>query len=73
MDVQSWLASPAHYARATRRIHDADGACAKRGDVGAVCDVDSIDGYVIVDFPATGPMLCEPAEIRPTAQPRQGT
>lgn len=66
MDVLGhWLTSPAQYARAAWRIYDTDGAYARRGDVGAVCDIDNVDGYVIVDFPATGPMLCDPNEISP--------
>jgi hypothetical protein len=65
MTIDQWLRSPAHYARATRAIHDHDGAHARRGDIGAVCDIDTADGYVIVDFPATGPTRCTPDEIRP--------
>lgn len=67
MTIDDWIASPAHYAQATRRIHDADGSYARRGDVGEVCDYlpheTSAGGYVVVDFPATGPMLCDPRDI----------
>lgn len=67
--VEQWISSPAHYAQAARRIHDADGTVARRGDIGEVCDVDTANGYVVVDFPMTGPMLCDPGEIRPTPRP----
>lgn len=67
--VDDWIASPACHARATRRIHDVTGAVARRGDVGEVCDYlpheTSEGGYVVVDFPTTGPMLCYPNEITP--------
>jgi hypothetical protein len=65
MTIDQWISSPANYAKAIRRIHDPFGVYAKRGDIGQVCDVDTANDYVIVDFPATGPMLCEADEIRP--------
>lgn len=34
MTTEEWISHPTHYARATRRIHDTDGAYARRGDVG---------------------------------------
>lgn len=65
--MTDWISSPAHYAKATRRIHDTDGTFAKRGDVGEICDYlpeeTSAGGYVVVDFAATGPTLCDPGEI----------
>ena len=71
LDVEHWISSPARFARATRRIHDTDGAYASRDDLGEVCDYlpgeTSAGGYVVVDFAATGPMLCDPNEIRPAA------
>lgn len=65
MTVEEWITHPAHFARATRRIYDTDGTFARRGSVGAICDYLPGDGYVVVDFPATGPTLCLPDEIRP--------
>jgi hypothetical protein len=69
MTVENWIKQPAVYARATRRVYDVDGSYAKRGEVGAICDYlpgeTSAGGYVVVDFPTTGPVLCWPNEIRP--------
>lgn len=52
--IERWISSPAHYAKATRRIHDTDGTFAKRGDVGEICDYlpegTSAGGYVVVDW-----------------------
>jgi hypothetical protein len=70
MTVDDWGRGHHHAAKATRRIYDADGTYAKRGDVGEVCDAlpDEVRvgvGYVVVDFEATGPILCSPEEIAP--------
>jgi hypothetical protein len=69
MNIDAWITHPGHAARATRRIYDISGDYAKRGDVGEVCDYlpdeTSASSYVVVDFPATGPILCDPSEIRP--------
>jgi hypothetical protein len=65
MRLDHWLTHRGHVARAVRRIHDVDGTPVPRGTVGEVCDVDSADGYVIVDFARTGPILCDPNEVRP--------
>lgn len=60
----------AYNAEAIRRVYDVDGAFAPRGSIGWVCDLlpheTSEGGYVVVDFPETGPMLCYPTEVRPS-------
>lgn len=62
--IETWTESPAPYrARAKHRIYDTDGSFAKRGSIGTVEDI--LDGYVMVDFPETGPILCDPKEITP--------
>lgn len=67
MRIEDWIASPSvHWARARRRIYDSDGSYAPRGSVGEVVDLlpyDAPEGYVVVDFPETGPMLCYPSEV----------
>lgn len=67
--VEDWMATPASHARARRRIFDVSGTYAPRGEIGEVCDYlpaeTSAGGYVVVDFPSTGPLLCWPCEITP--------
>ena len=65
MTVDQWITHPAQLARATRRIYDANGCFASRGSMGEVCDYLPGDGYVVVDFPDTGAVLCWPDEIAP--------
>jgi hypothetical protein len=67
--VQQWIDQPGNAARATRRIYEADGSFVSRGSIGDICDYlpheTSEGGYVVVDFPGTGAVLCAPDEICP--------
>lgn len=55
----------ARHAQATKRVYDVDGSFAPRGSVGDICDRIDVDGYLVVNFPETGPILCKPMEVRP--------
>lgn len=69
MSVAEWAGSEQHSAEARQTIFAPDGSAAEEGAVGEVCDYlpseTSDGGYVVVDFPETGPLLCRPDEIGP--------
>lgn len=69
MSVLDWVATPARRAEAKRPVSALDGSFAPVGSVGDVCGYmpgeTTAGGFVIVDFPETGAVLCHPYEITP--------
>jgi hypothetical protein len=63
--IEQWISRSTAVARCT--IHDTPlaevDATALRGERGEVVDVDTIDGYVFVDF-GRGAIMCSPEEIK---------